>query len=321
MEPFSFEPILRRIRWGGRRLGTVLGKALGPEPDYAESWEISDHGDDQSIVCRGPYQGWTLSRLVRERGPELLGSYAGRTQFPLLVKFLDACDRLSVQVHPNDDQACGFDPDENGKTEAWVIVDAEPESRLYVGLKPGVNRATFEECIANGTVAECLHSFRVKPGDCVFIPAGTVHAIGEGILLAEVQQSSDLTFRIHDWGRVDADGKLRKLHIEQALACIDFDRGPVDPVPLREGDASRGCEELVQCDHFCLRRYATKEPFTVPSADRFHVLMILAGQADVRSGEFSQMLIKGQTILLPAAAADMMITPAGEVVVLEAFLP
>lgn len=321
MEPLLFEPILKQIRWGGRRLGAVLGKSLGPESDYAESWEISDHGDDQSIVCRGPYRGWTLSRLVRECGPELLGRHAGLTQFPLLMKFLDAHDRLSVQVHPNDGQACGFDPDENGKTEAWVIVDAEPNSRLYVGLKAGVDRRTFETCIANGSVAECLHSFPVRPGDCVFIPAGTVHAIGEGVLLAEVQQSSDLTFRIHDWGRVDADGKLRKLHVEQALACIDFERGPVNPVPVGDGDASRGREELVQCEHFCLRRYATEEPFTVASADRFHVLMILAGRADVRSGEFSRMLSKGQTILLPAAAPETTITPAREVTVLEVFLP
>ena len=130
MQPLTFSPILKRIRWGGRRLGTLLGKPLGPETDYAESWEIVDHGDDQSTVAAGPFAGWTLKKLVKERGTELFGRHAGRRQFPLLVKFLDANDRLSLQVHPNDVQAKQFDPSENGKTEAWVIVHADPGSRL-----------------------------------------------------------------------------------------------------------------------------------------------------------------------------------------------
>src|SRR5690606_2788447 len=149
--------------------------------DYAESWELADHGNDQSVVLNGEYAGWTLRRLVEEKNAELFGRHAGMTQFPLLVKFLDAHDRLSVQVHPNDEQAKQYDPHENGKTEAWVIVDAEPGAKLYAGLKEGVTADQLRQASENGTVEQLLHSFEVSPGECVFIPAGTVHAIGAGI--------------------------------------------------------------------------------------------------------------------------------------------
>ncbi|HEX6984196.1 MAG TPA: type I phosphomannose isomerase catalytic subunit, partial [Planctomycetaceae bacterium] len=174
MLPLEFQPILKRIRWGGRRLER-LGKALGEGNDYAESWELADHGDDQSVVLGGEYAGWTLRRLVQERNRELFGRHAGTMQFPLLVKFLDANDRLSVQVHPNDDQAKRYAANANGKTEAWVIVDAEPGSRLYVGLKEGVTPERLRQAAADGTMEGLLHSFEVSPGECVFVPAGTVH--------------------------------------------------------------------------------------------------------------------------------------------------
>jgi mannose-6-phosphate isomerase len=182
--PLSFEPILKRLIWGGRRLETVLGKRLGDGSDYAESWEVSDHGEDVSKVADGPLAGATLRQLLRERPTELLGSaLATHRQFPLLVKFIDAHQVLSVQVHPDDERGHSLAGD-NGKTETWVVIHAEPGSVIYAGLNPGVTRADFAHAIETGTVEPLLHRFPARPGDCIFIPAGTVHAIGAGVMLA-----------------------------------------------------------------------------------------------------------------------------------------
>jgi len=318
MEPLRFSPVLKRIRWGGRRLGTVLGKPIGSESDYAESWEVVDHGIDQSVVTGGMHDGMTLQQLLQEHNQAVLGRHAGRTQFPLLIKFLDANDRLSVQVHPDDARARTFDPSENGKTEAWVIISAEPGSRIYAGLREGVTRDELATALAGGTVEECLHSFEVSAGDCVFIPAGTVHAIAEGILLAEVQQSSDLTFRLDDWGRLGADGKPRELHIEQALICTDFERGPVSCQLPR---SIPGGEELVSCEYFTIRRYAGPGQVALPDDNRFHILMSLAGEASVLSGSDVQFAEPGETLLLPAERETSSVNLAADNIVLDVFLP
>jgi mannose-6-phosphate isomerase len=318
MDPLRFEPLLKQIRWGGTRLGTVLGKQLGSETDYAESWEIVDHGADQSIVVAGPLAGLTLLELLRQHNEAVLGRHSGREQFPLLIKFLDANDRLSVQVHPDDSQAIRFDPAENGKTEAWIIIDAEPGSRLYAGLKSGVAVDDLQSAIADGTVEHCLHSFEVSAGDCVFIPAGTVHAIAEGILLAEVQQSSDLTFRLYDWGRAGADGKPRELHIEQALMCTGFEVGPVHcqhPQTIEHG------QELVSCEYFTIRRYSGPGEVLLPDDNRFHILMGLSGAASLVAGSQVECLNFGQTLLLPAARESSTINLSAGNTVLDVFLP
>lgn len=323
MPPLEFVPLLKRIRWGGRRLGTVLGKPIGKGSDWAESWEIADHGDDQSRVIDGPFQGRLLRQIVEEQGVELFGRHQGRNQFPLLVKFLDAHDRLSVQVHPDDELARRFHPDENGKSEAWVILQADPGSCLYAGLKAGVTRRLLEDSLAAGTVEDCLHRVAVQPGDCVFLPAGTVHALGQGILLAEIQQSSDLTFRLFDWGRVDQAGRPRPLHIVEALECIDFNRGPVNPVsPRIMPDGSHRVEELVRSEFFVMHRHTAVEPFTIPHDERFHVLMPMSGTAELVCGDNACRLALGRTVLVPAAAEEPRLIPQnGELVLLDTFLP
>lgn len=334
MDPLVFHPILKRIRWGGRRLGEALGKPLGDGDDYAESWEVADHGSDQSVVACGPFAGWTLSRLVRERGRELLGRRApdgsGAAQFPLLVKLLDAQDRLSVQVHPGDELAKRCDPAENGKTEAWLILDAAPGSLIYAGLKPGTTAQLLREHLAAGTVAECLHSFPARAGDCVFIPAGTVHAIGEGILMAEVQQQSDLTFRLFDWGRLDRDGRPRPLHVEESLSAIDFSRGPAGPVRPEVLAEELGCrsERLVSCSYFELRRHTLSWPQPVSHPGECSILLGIAGVGELHwngsaagGGNDSQSLRPGQTVLIPASAPEVRIEPRGEVALLEVLLP
>jgi len=332
----EFHPVLKRMRWGGRRLETVLGKPIGEESDYAESWEVSCHPDGLSVIRGGPFDGRTLQALVEEhpeavlgprrvrsdrlqpvKGPAEAGHYehpAHRRgdEFPLLIKLLDAGDRLSVQVHPDDEQAAAFQPGENGKTEAWVILDAAPHSLLFAGLKPGVDRDRFRESIADGTVAESLHSFRVSPGDCVYVPAGTVHAIGEGILLAEVQQSSNLTFRLYDWGRLGSDGKPRPLHVDEALACIDFTRGPVDPVSPRViSESDPRSELLVRCPYFEMRRHTATTPFELATEESLRVLMVVEGSAEITAGDDRRRLGKGRTLLVPACCGSVRIAPDG----------
>ena len=323
MTPLSFRPILKRLRWGGRRLGERLGKPIGGGSDYAESWEIADHGDDRSVVADGPFEGWTLARLVAERNAELFGRHAGLRQFPLLVKFLDATDRLSVQVHPDDARAKAFDPRENGKSEAWVVLDAEPGSVLFAGLRPGVTAERLRAAAEAGTVESLLHSFPVAPGECVYVPAGTVHAIGEGVLLAEIQQASDLTFRLYDWGRAGADGKPRALHVEQATACADFESGPVTPVtPRRTGHGAGATDDLVRCGHFAIRRHVLTGGHPIAADGRFRVLTAVAGDAEIDCGGETRPFGLGRTLLVPAASPEVTVRPrAGEVTILESFLP
>lgn len=317
----QFVPLLKRLRWGGERLGTVLGKSIGPEGDYAESWEIADHGVDQSVVIGGAYAGWTLGRLAREAGADLWGSHRGAGQFPLLIKYLDAQDRLSVQVHPDDAQARVHDPAGNGKTEAWVIIRAEPGSRVYAGLRHGVDRARLEDALARNSVESCLHTIPVRPGDCIFVPAGTVHAIGEGVLLAEVQQSCDITFRLDDWGRTGPDGKPRALHVSQALDCIDFARGPLDPAkPVVVSSGDPLVEELVRSPYFVIRRHRARRPFPFGSPDGFRIVVVLDGEATCLAGDCEESLRIGATrLLLPGAASR--IIPRDTVTLLEVYLP
>jgi len=321
--PLRFEPILRRLIWGGRRLGTVLHKPIGEGNDFAESWELADYRDAVSVVSEGELAGTTLRDLVHQRGREVLGpGLSGRDEFPLLVKFIDAREVLSVQVHPDDEKGKLLAGD-NGKTETWVVVDAEPESLIYAGLRPGVTREQFGAAIENGQVEPLLHRFPARPGDCIMIEAGTVHAIGAGVLLAEIQQMSDATFRVFDWGRVGADGRPRELHIREAMESTDFARGPVNPLiparqPAGEGNSREG---LSRCPYFALERWTISRPAVLGSTDRFTILMGMKGSAEVRHEGQGARLAFGQTLLLPAAVGPCEIVPDGEAVVLTCVLP
>ncbi|MEM1061260.1 MAG: type I phosphomannose isomerase catalytic subunit [Planctomycetota bacterium] len=316
MDPLTFEPLIKSIRWGGRRLGDLLGKPIGDRDDYAESWELADHGDDQTVVAAGPHAGRTLGEIVAEHGDLLFGPGRDGGQFPLLIKFLDASDRLSVQVHPDDALAAEMRPGENGKTEAWVIVAAEPGSKLFAGLKDGVDESRLRDAVAAGTLEDCLHAFEVAAGDCVFVPAGTVHAIGEGILLAEIQQMSDLTFRLYDWGRVGRDGQPRPLHIEESIRCTDFDRGPVGPVTATPNGDALGSERLVSGEYFTIDRARLTEPRTLTPADDFRVVITLAGGADFSWEGGGVTLPAGRTLLVPASAPAVTVSPGDDGVTL-----
>lgn len=311
MEPLRFEPILKRIRWGGRRLGTLLNKRIGSESDYAESWEISDHGSGQSQVATGTYAGWSLNRLVQERGTELFGTAEPRPQFPLLIKYLDCNDRLSVQVHPDDLLAQRFQADENGKTEAWVVMDARPGSLIYAGFREEITPNEVEQALSAGTLESLLHRIEPQVGDCYFIPAGTVHALGEGVVVAEVQQSSDLTFRLYDWGRVDQQGQPRPLHIPEALQCINYAQGPVSAVvpQMLTDNATEREELLVSCAYFRLFRRQVKACLPLLPSGTCRVLMVLSGSGELRWEGQRAPLSMGESCLLPAASPLLELSP------------
>ncbi len=320
--PLRFEPILRRLIWGGRRLGTVLGKSLGPAADYAESWEISDYRDAVSIVNNGPLAGTSLRTLVAERPAELLGPrLASLEQFPLLVKFIDACEVLSVQVHPDDEQGRRLSGD-RGKTEAWVVMAVEPGGVIYAGLERGVSRSDFEAAVAAGTVPPLLHRIEPGPGDCILIESGTVHAIGAGVLLAEIQQTSDATYRVDDWGRVGPDGQPRPLHLKEALEVIDFDLGPVDPItPTIETHPWGQRERLARSAYFEFERFTLHDKTTLGRDQGCTILLGLEGRSIVEHQGSGYPLDHGASMLVPAAVGRVVIAPEGASTVLSCVIP
>jgi mannose-6-phosphate isomerase len=318
LQPLVFIPYLRSQIWGGRRLGRRLGKTLPAEGTFGESWEISAHPHHVSRVAEGEFAGASFADLWRDHAAELVGkSIAPQARFPWLIKFLDCHAQLSVQVHPDNRIARELLGDEMGKTEAWVVLDVEPGGQIQAGLKPGVSRADLVRHLDAGTVGECLHSFTPCPGDCVFLPAGTVHAVGGGVVLAEVQQSSDATFRLFDWNRLGSDGRPRTLHREEALRSIDWTSGPVSPVSPRPlagcpGDV-RG-EGLVCCEHFRIDRYQVFAAMPLPCQNRMSVWILIDGRAALRArdGSYDRCFRPGETALIPATAGGLVWHASGD---------
>lgn len=304
-QPLVFHPYLRPQIWGGRALGRRFGKPLDTDGAYGESWEISGHPHHISVVSEGPLAGQTLADLCLSHPKEMFGSSTPSDgKFPLLIKLLDCHELLSVQVHPDDAKAAEILGNEKGKTEAWVVMDAEPTGKIFAGLKPGMTREKFEKHMADKTTGDALHQFQPAPGDCVYIPAGTVHTMGGGVLIAEVQQTSDATFRIFDWNRLDKNGQSRALHLQESLAAIDFSKGPVAPVvpqPLPDGG-----QRLVESPFFTIDRYTVGQETRVPP-NQLSIWMAITGQAELVSDSpsYRRILPAGQTILVPAAAPPL----------------
>lgn len=318
--PLRFEPIFRRYLWGGRRLATMLGKQLGDGDNYAESWEIVDHHQDQSVVSAGPLVGKTLHDLIAQHGVEIYGQASRTDSFPLLFKFLDANQRLSVQVHPNDSQAALQQPPDLGKTEAWLILHAAPGSVVYAGLKRGFDRQALEREVRRGTTELCLQQFEPRVGDCIFVPARVVHALGAGLVVAEIQQASDTTFRLFDWNRTGPDGRRRPLHVEQALDVIDYNHAPI--APQRPQPTQRSCvERLVACDKFIWDRWQFRGSQPAGGDNRFHIIAVLQGAVRVSGDPVNRPLVRGETMLIPASASVCSLTAERECVLLDAYLP
>lgn len=297
-QPLHFAPVLRSYLWGGSKLQQVLGKNTPENRVWAESWEIVDHRQAQSVVTNGPFAGQTLRQLLHSFSKEIVGYDAPDTHFPLLLKYLDCQLDLSAQVHPDDNYGAKMPIPDKGKTEAWYVVEAEPGAKLYAGLKADVNESDVRTAIANGRLEDCLHVIPAKAGDCIFIPAGTVHALGAGLLIAEIQQASDCTFRLYDWNRVDADGKPRELHIEQAIEVTNFHSGPVEPVDRK--DLGDGWMELVHCDKFSLLETKATHWLDLPRSQA-SILTIPHGDAELIWTNGSIHLPRATSVLIPVS--------------------
>ena len=317
----KFEPLLKSIIWGGRNMATVLNRSLPTDEPYGESWEISDLDGNQSIVRTGDLAGVSIEELLKRYPAAMLGTSSlldGR--FPLLFKFIDAQRTLSVQVHPDESTCKRLKGGARPKTEAWYIIVAQPGAKLYVGLKTGVTRRQFEQSLKDGSVADLLHARQVSRGDFVFLPSGTVHAIGEGIVLAEVQQSSDTTYRVFDWNRVGLDGKPRQLHIEEALASIHFDEFEIPPItPPVSGRPGVRCPffsmETVQLNSGASVQFENEGPIAV---------MVTAGQGNANvagvTGAANAKL--GETVFVPAVQSkEVTIVAKGDVTLLVTLVP
>ena len=322
--PLRFEPIYQYRLWGGRRLADLLTAPLPGDGPIGEAWVLSDRDDHPSRVADGPLKGWTIGELLDRSPEQMLGAPVPRfRRFPLLLKFLDVLEMLSVQVHPSDMHRDLLPKGETGKTEAWVVLEAGKDSRVYAGLKPKTTAEDLRRALSNGMVADQLAYFTPQPGDAVFIPAGTVHTLGGGVIVFEVQQNSDVTFRLYDWGHVDAQtGQPRPLQVQQALACIDFAAHAAGPVvPVLEATTPVRRERLFQCEHFELWRLRGRVPFTVGAADVPRVLVSIEGEGKVEHDGTVFPVGKGDVWLLPAAVGACAFRPQGEVSLLEIALP
>ena len=287
-------------------LETLYGKPLPPEVPIGESWEITDRPGDESVIANGPLAGRTLRWLMEEHGAELLGESqpAAGGRFPLLCKILDARDRLSLQVHPPQASSLG-----EPKTEMWYIAAAEPGAELYVGLKRGVTRPQFEEAIRTGAVEACFHRMAVRAGDTMFLPSGRVHAIGAGLVIFEIQQNSDTTFRVFDWNRTGLDGKPRDLHVEESLQSIDFTDVEPALVDSVENTAERFRVKPLVLDALFNVDLVRADASSViaPDPPRLRVIGAVEGQLTVSGGSVSATVDPGRFCVLPASLTDAMI--------------
>lgn len=319
--PLRFEPVYKYRLWGGRRLANLLSAPL-PDGLVGEAWLLSDRDDHSSIVANGPLKGSTLGQLLNERPQQLLGQAAAESaRFPLLLKFLDVRGALSVQVHPSDTHTAYLPSGESGKTEAWVVLATGPESRIYAGLTPNSKMATIRESLAIGLVADHLASFTPKPGDGIFISAGTVHSLRD-LVVFEVQENSDVTFRLYDWNHIDAKTQQpRALQVEQALACINFSQGAIGPVMPVVEELQPLREKLFDCEHFGLWRVRSETSFIVGAAATPRVLVCIEGGGQVKHDAIDHSIDKGDVMLLPAVVGVCLCQPRTCISLLEISLP
>lgn len=306
--PLLFEPVFKDYIWGGRNLARLFDREL-PAGIIAESWEIAAHEDGATKVKNGYFSGQELTKVQRELGLDLIGTNNAwaydRGKFPLLIKLLDANSPLSVQVHPNDDYALQHEGNELGKTEMWVVLHAEPDAALILGTKPNTKPLEFRSAINSGKLESFLHRITIKTGDAVCVPAGTLHAILEGALIAEIQQNSNTTYRVYDWNRVDANGLPRPLHIEKAMDVIDFNRTEPKLAQSRAVAVSNG----MQCVLLCRNKYFTTEKITLENyysyegccdGSTLEIWGVIKGSATITNLPLQAV----QFILLPAALGE-----------------
>lgn len=301
--PLTFQPAFKERVWGGRELERLYAKPLPSGAVIGESWEISDRPGDASVIANGPLAGKDLRWLMEHHAAEILGGAkpAADDRFPLLCKILDARDKLSLQVHPPARKAAELKGEP--KTEMWFIADAAPGASLYVGLKRGVTRTEFEQKVADGTVADCFHRIPVKAGDTMFLPSGRVHAIGDGLVIFEIQQNSDTTYRVFDWNRMGLDGKPREMHVAQSLASIDFN--DFEPKLVATNfivDGTVQKRSLVKDPLFNVEAWKLNSGASgLLSQNKLQIIAVTAGEIEIKHAATTVHLSAGQFSLIPAS--------------------
>ncbi|KOA20584.1 mannose-6-phosphate isomerase ManA [Clostridium homopropionicum DSM 5847] len=314
--PLKFKPIFKDYIWGGRNL-EKLNKEL-PQGNVAESWEISCHKDGMSIVQNGHLAGKSLEEIISIYAEKLLGTSIVekfKDKFPLIIKFIDANKDLSVQVHPNDEYARIYENGQNGKNEMWYTIDCKPGARIVYGLKEDVTKERFLSSINENKIKDCLNYIEVLPGDFVYIPSGTIHAIGEGIVIAEIQQSSNLTYRVYDYDRVDKNGNKRELHVDKALEVIDFNTIKTDKQKDNKinigGNSTMQCKIKSHC--FNVDLYDIKEEIDeVSDKNRFFTYLVVEGKGKIKYGDETMDIDVGDSILIPAELGKYTIEGQGK---------
>ncbi len=311
MHPLKFKPIFKTVVWGGEKIAPYKEMETA-QKHIGESWELSGVHGNESIVAEGPLAGRTIADLVKEYKGELIGRHVYENtgdEFPLLIKFIDALTDLSIQVHPNDELAAMRHNGSKGKTEMWYVVDAEPGAHLLAGLKEHITPEEYVARVADGTITDVLARHEVHPGDVFFLPAGRIHAICGGCFIAEIQQTSDITYRIYDYGRLGLDGKPREVHTELAKDAIDYtvyDNYRTDYTPVRNEEV-----EVVSCQYFTTSIYDLTLPYAkdLSELDSFLVVMCLSGRGTLEVDGEEMAVHQGETVLVPASADDICFIP------------
>lgn len=322
MYPLKFKPILKTIVWGGEKIAPY--KEIETEQKHiGESWELSGVPGNESVVAEGPLAGKTIAQLVHEYKGELVGKHVYENtgdEFPLLIKFIDALTDLSIQVHPNDELAAVRHNGSKGKTEMWYVVDAEPGAHLLAGLTKKITPEEYAAKVADGSIVDVLARHEVHPGDVFFLPAGRIHAICGGCFIAEIQQTSNITYRLYDYGRVGLDGKPRELHTELAKDAIDYtvyDNYRTEYTPQQNEE-----QEVVSCKYFTTSIYDLTLPYAkdLSDLDSFVVVMCLEGSGTLEVDGEEVPVHQGETVLIPATADDLCFVPDEGMKVLTSYI-
>lgn len=322
--PLKFKPVYKDYIWGGRNF-EKLGRKL-PDGVVAESWEISCHPNGLSVVSNGDFAGKTLADLINEYGRQIIGTSLPEKdllKFPLLVKLIDASNKLSVQVHPDDSYAMAHENGEYGKNEMWYIMSAKPGAKLIFDVVPGTTKESFAEAVRNENIESCLKEVEVFPGDVINIPAGLVHAIGEGIMLAEIQQNSDTTYRVYDYNRVDSTGKKRPLHIEKALDVIDFNAsGRKEKVEGLKVKLAENSSKI----HYIANKYFSVELYDIngcakehADGSKFHIYVFIDGSGKIQYKDGCMDVSAVESVLIPASMGDYSL--CGNFKAIKAYVP
>ena len=312
LKPIKVKPIFKEIIWGGNRLKTDYNK-VSDLNNIAESWELTVRDDGMNTIIGGEFDGLTMQEYIDKNGFKVVTN-KNLDRFPLLIKFIDAEDNLSIQVHPDDAYAMEK-ANSLGKTEMWYIIDAKPGAKLVYGLKPNCTTETLRKAIENGTVEEQLNFVNVKKGDVFFIPSGLVHAIGAGILLAEIQQNSNITYRVYDYNRLGKDGKPRELHVEDALNVI-VNRTEAEIDKIRFSTNAKNDNSLASCEFFNVEKFFIDKPFEFSTnAESFNSILCLNGDGEIEYNGEKFPITKGDSYFIPAGIGKYSINGNAEIIV------